>query len=145
MDTTELTGSYTYRSFLDLTEPVDDFNKLRFAQLELTLTVGPDGAVSGALVFPTPPEAGLLAMDMVGTATAGPDVRFTLTGKGRPNTPIADFHYAYDGIALRHWEAGTDQRLTLAGTVLRVENHGSGPALAHAGQTASFLAVNRDL
>jgi hypothetical protein len=35
-------------------------------------------------------------------------------------------------------------RQTLAGTVLRAEDHGSGPTLAPAGQTASFLAVKRD-
>jgi hypothetical protein len=34
--------------------------------------------------------------------------------------------------------------MTLAGTVLRAADHGSGASLARAGQTASFLAVKRD-
>ncbi|MEU1182540.1 hypothetical protein ABZ464_33875 [Streptomyces sp. NPDC005820] len=122
MGVVELTGTYTYRSFLNRPEPVDDFNKLRFAQLELRLAVDPDGAISGELVFPEEPGADPLAMD----------------------GPIADFHYEYDGIVLRHWETGIGQRMTLAGTVLRAEDHGSGPTLAKAGQTAGFLAVKRE-
>ncbi|MFD0351536.1 hypothetical protein ACFQ0M_46710 [Kitasatospora aburaviensis] len=81
---------------------------------------------------------------MTGQASGTSPVAFTLTGRGRPNSPIADFHYEYDGIVLRHWEAGIGQRMTLAGTVLRAEDHGSGSSLARAGQTASFLAVKRD-
>ncbi|MFD0351537.1 hypothetical protein ACFQ0M_46715 [Kitasatospora aburaviensis] len=57
MNAVELTGTYTYRSFLNRPEPVDDFNKLRFAQLELRLQAGRDGAVSGALVFSEEPGA----------------------------------------------------------------------------------------
>ncbi|GAA2786724.1 hypothetical protein [Kitasatospora aburaviensis] len=144
MNAVELTGTYTYRSFLNRPEPVDDFNKLRFAQLELRLQAGRDGAVSGALVFSEEPGGETIAMDMTGQASGTSPVAFTLTGRGRPNSPIADFHYEYDGIVLRHWEAGIGQRMTLAGTVLRAEDHGSGSSLARAGQTASFLAVKRD-
>ncbi|MEU1515076.1 hypothetical protein ABZ490_23495 [Streptomyces sp. NPDC005811] len=121
-----------------------DFNKLRFAQLELRLAVDPDGAISGELVFPEEPGADPLAMDMVGRASGSSPLAFTLTGKGRQGGPIADFHYEYDGIVLRHWETGIGQRMTLAGTVLRAEDHGSGPTLAKAGQTAGFLAVKRE-
>ncbi|GAP46196.1 hypothetical protein [Streptomyces azureus] len=143
MDTADLAGTYTYRSFLDRPEPVDDFNTLRFAQLELRLSVEPGGVVSGALVFPTDPGEEPLAMDMTGKATNGPGVHFTLTGRGQPDTPISDFHYEYEGIVLPRWPTGINQRQTLAGTVLRAANHGSGPTLARAGQTASFLAVKR--
>ncbi|MGI5359306.1 hypothetical protein ACQI4E_28880 [Streptomyces sp. CA-252508] len=144
MNIAELTGTYTYRSFLNRPEPVEDFNKLRFAQLELRLGAEPDGAVNGVLVFSEEPGAEPIAMEMTGRASGSSPVAFTLTGKGRPNSPIADFHYEYDGIALRHWEAGIGQRTTLAGTVLRAADHGSGSSLAKAGQTASFLAVRRD-
>ncbi|MEU6537886.1 hypothetical protein [Streptomyces sp. NPDC047000] len=143
MDTADLAGTYTYRSFLDLPDPVDDFNRLRFAQLELRLSVEPGGAISGALVFSDTPD-GFLGMDITGKATNGSLVHFTLTGRGQPDTPISDFHYEYDGVLLPHWPTGVDQRQTLAGTLLRAANHGSGPDLALAGQTASFLAVKRD-
>lgn len=148
MDTADLVGTYTYRSFLDRPEPVDDFDRLRFAQLELRLSVDPGGVISGALVFPTDPGEEPLAMDITGKATNGQNgnvggVHFVLTGRGQPDTPIADFHYEYDGIVLPHWPTGISQRQTLAGTVLRAADHGSGPTLARAGQTASFLAVRR--
>ncbi|GGN79030.1 hypothetical protein GCM10011579_062950 [Streptomyces albiflavescens] len=142
MDTADLAGTYTYRSFLNWPEPVDDFNRLRFAQLELRLSVEPGGAISGALVFSDAPDD-FLAMDITGKTTNGSLVHFTLTGKGQPDTPISDFHYEYDGIILPHWPTGVNQRQTLAGTVLRAADHGSGPDLAPAGQTASFLAVKR--
>jgi hypothetical protein len=142
MDTADLAGTYTYRSFLNRPEPVDDFNRLRFAQLELRLSAEPGGAISGALVFSDAPDD-FLAMDITGKATNGSLVHFTLTGKGQPDTPISDFHYEYDGIILPPWPTGVNQRQTLAGTVLRAADHGSGPDLAPAGQTASFLAVKR--
>lgn len=139
MTAAEVAGTYTYRSFLNRQEPVEDFNKLKFAELELRLAVGADGEISGELVF-----TDSLSMDMVGQVSGESPVTFTLTGKGRPGTAIADFHYEYDGRVLRHWENGINQRMTLAGTVLRAADHGSGASLARAGQTASFLAVKRN-
>jgi hypothetical protein len=138
-----LTGTYTYRSFLDLPAPVDDFRKLEFAQLELQLAVQPDGSVTGALVFPAAAGAQPAVMDISGQVAASP-LQVTFTGRGRAGSAIADFHYEYDGGLLRHWENGTGQRPTLAGTVLRAEDHGSGATLAKAGFTASWLAVRRD-
>ncbi|WP_030277487.1 hypothetical protein [Streptomyces sp. NRRL B-24484] len=138
MNVMELTGTYTYRSFLDLPDPVDDFNKLRFAQATLRLAAEPDGAVNGELILSDPGEEPLIIMDMAGRVSASSRLSFTLSGRGRP--PIADFHYEYDGMVLRRWETGVDQRMVLAGTVLRAEPHGSAPA----GRTASFLAVRGD-
>ena len=141
----ELTGNYTYRSYLDLPEPVDDFNRLRFAELDLRLSVDSEGIITGALVLSDSPGAEPLTMEINGQVSEGSSPpHFNYTGQGRAGTPIADFHYEYDGIILRHWQGGVDQRLTLAGTVLRAADHGSGPTLARAGQTASFLAVKRD-
>jgi hypothetical protein len=144
MEAQQLAGTYTYRSFLNRPEPVDDFNRLKFAQLELRLAVQADGIISGALAFPAAAGAEPQAMDVNGQVSADSPDRFSFTGRGRPGTPIADFHYEYDGVLLRRWETGVGQRQTLAGTVLRAEDHGSGPTLAPAGQTASFLAVKRD-
>ncbi|MFB7469704.1 hypothetical protein [Kitasatospora sp. NPDC056184] len=138
MNVMELTGTYTYRSFLELPDPVDDFNRLRFAQAELRLVAEQDGTVGGELILSDPGEEPAIVMEMTGRASASSRVSFTLSGRGRP--PIADFHYEYDGSVLRHWETGIDQRMVLAGTVLRAEPHGGAPA----GQTASFLAVRRD-
>ena len=141
---TELTGTYTYRSFHNRPEPVDDFNQLRFGQLELRLAVDAGDQVTGLLVFPSAPGTEPLVMDVSGRTWAGPPERLTFTWRGRSNTPIADFHYEYDGFVLPQWEAGVGQRVTVAGTVLRAADHGSGATLARAGYTASFLAVRRD-
>lgn len=83
-------------------------------------------------------------MDVSGKVSAWSPAHVSFAGKGRPGSAIADFHYEYDGGVLRHWETGINQRLTIAGTVLRAEDHGSGTTLAKAGFTASFLAVKRD-
>ena len=135
----ELSGNYTYRSYLNLPQPVGDFGALKFAELELRLSVQPDGTVTGTLVFPNQ-----AVMDVSGRVSGGSPAHLSFTGKGRPGTAIADFHYEYDGGVLHHWEAGINQRLTIAGTVLRAKDHGSGATLAKAGFTASFLAVKRD-
>jgi hypothetical protein len=144
MDVEALTGTYTYRAYRNRPEPVDSFDRLRFAQLELRLSVQADGTVAGMLIFPAPAGAAPPAMDVTGRATEGSPAKLRFTGKGRTDSSVADFHYEYDGFVLPHWEAGIGQRLTLAGTVLRAEDHGSGASLAKAGETASFLAVRRD-
>jgi hypothetical protein len=145
MDAEELTGYYTYRSYLNRPEPVDDFNRLRFAEAELFLFVQPDGTVVGTLAFPAVPGTDEKAiMDVSGRVSTWSPVTLSFTGRGRPNTEIADFHYEYDGSIVRHWETGINQRLALAGTVLRAKDHASGADVARAGATASFIAVKRD-
>jgi len=95
--------------------------------------VQPDGTVTGMLVFPAAPGAEPAVMDVSGKVPASSPAHVSFTGKGRQGTAIADFHYEYDGGVLRHWETELNQRLTIAGTVLRAEDHGSGPSLAKAG------------
>jgi hypothetical protein len=54
----ELTGYYTYRSFMDLPLPVDDFNKIKFAaEAELFLIIQADGSITGTMSFPAEPGA----------------------------------------------------------------------------------------
>src|SRR5262249_13601101 len=49
----ELTGPYTYRSFLNEPAIVGDFNKLQFAEAELTLVATLEGKITGLLSWPT--------------------------------------------------------------------------------------------
>ncbi|MEV4064163.1 hypothetical protein [Nonomuraea dietziae] len=145
MQAEDLTGYYTYRSFLNHPAPVDDFNKLRFGEAELYLSVQQDRSITGTLSFPAAPGADRKdVMDITGEILDWSTARFRLTGKGRPKTGIADFHYEYDGVLSRTWEAGVEQRHSLTGTVLRAKDHGSGSNLARAGVTASFAAVRRN-
>lgn len=138
MEPEDLTGIYTYRSFHNLPQPVDNFERLKFAQLEMQLDVSADGTLTGRLVFS--PDTG---MDLRGTCTGTPTPRLVYTGLGPAGSDIADFHYEYDAVVLRTWEHGIGQQLTLAGTVLRARDHGAEPNVSPAGYTASFLAVRR--
>jgi hypothetical protein len=77
----KLSGTYTYRSFLDRPEPVDDFDRLRFAQLELRVSVDTGGALSGELVFPASAGTAPLAMDVGGTVADRRSRRSDTRGK----------------------------------------------------------------
>lgn len=140
MKSADLSGTYTYRSFLNTPEPVSDFNKLKFAQIELRLVVTADGTLTGKLMFSTAPE---LFMALTGTVTGDEHPHLVYDGRGLPGTEIADFHYSYDAVLLPTWPTAIGQVPTIAGTVLRVADHGAPPNVAHAGVTASFLAVKR--
>ena len=52
MDIRQLTGYYTYRSFLNNPIPVDDFNQIKFAEAETFINVQTDGTITGTLSFP---------------------------------------------------------------------------------------------
>ena len=135
-------GYYTYRSFLNADQPVDDFNKIKFAEAEVFLRVGDDGALSGTLAFPAQPASDRQEfMDLSGTVVSWEPLRVRFIGRGRPGSSIADYEYEYDGTLLFSWPSATPpQRVALSGTVLRAKDHGS----AKAGATASFVAVKRD-
>jgi len=63
MITQDLTGYYTYRSFLNNPLAVEDFNKIRFAEAEHFLIVNADGVITGTLSFPA--EAGAQEKDFM--------------------------------------------------------------------------------
>ena len=69
---------------------------------------------------------------------------FEFTAQGRKDTEIFDYLYNYYGSVIHTWENGIDQRLSLAGSVLRAQDLGLGDHIAKAGATASFIAVQRD-
>jgi hypothetical protein len=142
----ELVGYYTYRSFLDNPLPVDDFNKIKFAEAELFLIVHVDGTVTGTLSFPA--DEGAAEKDFIdinGTIKNWSDpITLEFTGQGRPNTEIFDYLYDYYCSVAHTWEKGIRQRVSLTGTVLRAKDHGSGGQVAKAGATASLVAVKRN-
>ena len=146
IESQELSGYYTYRSFLDNPLPVNDFNKIKVSEAELFLIVQLDGLVTGTLSFPAESGASEKTfMDITGTVKRWfPEITLEFEGQGRPNTTIFDFLYQYSGSVTRTWENGIGQRLSLTGTELRVKDHGSGDQTYKAGATASFVAVERD-
>lgn len=137
----EVTGTYTYRSFINREEIVDDFNKVRFAEAELTLFAASDGTVSGLLSWPTIEDDSERAyMDIQGRIATSEPFLVQFDGKGRAGSDIADFHYRYELTLARRWPETTAPRTCLVGSVIRAEDHGS----AKAGATASVVAVQRD-
>jgi hypothetical protein len=147
MDIRQLTGYYTYRSFLNNPIPVGDFNQIKFAEAELFINVQTDGTITGTLSFPAQSaQAEKLFMDItVGSVKILQDkFNFEFTAQGRPDTEIFDYLYNYYGSVTHTWENGINQRLSLAGTVLRAQDHGSSDHIEQAGVTASFIAVQRD-
>ena len=147
MDVRQLTGYYTYRSFLNNPMPVDDFNQIKFAEAELFLNVHTDGTITGTLSFPAQyAQAEKQFMDITkGSIKISQDqFNFEFTAQGRKDTEIFDYLYNYYGSVIHTWENGIDQRLSLAGSVLRAQDLGLGDHIAKAGATASFIAVQRD-
>lgn len=142
----ELSGYFTYRSFIDMPLPVNDFNKIKVSEAELFLIVQVNGVVTGTLSLPAQPGASERAfMDITGTVRSWfPEITLEFEGQGRPNTTISDFLYQYSGSVTRTWENGIGQRLSLTGTEFRVKDHGSGDQTYKAGATASFVSVKRD-
>jgi hypothetical protein len=141
MDHHDLTGYYTYRSFLNRQDPADDFNTIRFGEGELFLWVAPDGSVQGTLAFPAAPVATEKDfMDVTGRVTSWSPPTVEFEGVGRPETGTADFDYRYQANLAPTFTGAINQRLALVGTVLRAKPHGSAPA----GFSASFVAVKRD-
>ncbi len=140
MSVAELSGYFTYRSFLN--RPTGAPNDILWAEAEILLLVSDEGTVTGSLSFPADGIAtGKQFMDLSGRVTAWDRLALRMVGKGRAGTPIADFEYEYDCQVANEWEnAAPTQRLALVGTVRRNKDHGS----AKAGATASFIAVKRD-
>jgi hypothetical protein len=146
MEAHELTGYYTYRSFFDNPLPINDFNLIKSAEAELYLTAQADGAITGTLSFPADPGGPeKLFMDITGRIKSwSSPLTLEFEGKGRPNTSIFDHLYQYSCSVNHRWDNGQDQRLALAGTLLRSQDHGPDNEVAKAGSTASFIAVKRD-
>jgi hypothetical protein len=148
MDIRQLTGYYTYRSFINNSKPVNDFNQIKFAEAELYLHVQLDGNVTGMLLFPADPGTQNKAiMDITGRVeNHDSSIVLEFVGQGRPNTDIFDFLYNYNCTMTytwekkEEWEKADQQKLCLVGTVIRAKKHGN----EQAGVTASFIAVQRD-
>lgn len=148
MDIRQLSGYYTFRSFINNPTPVSDFNQLKFAdESELYLHVRLDGSMIGTLSLPAQSGSqNKLIMDISDGRVKNIEDRFTFEflAKGRANTSNFDYSYSFNGNALQPWKNNKAQRFSLAGTVLRVQDHGQGDQIARAGASASFVAVQRE-
>lgn len=118
MEHQELTGYYTYRSFVDNPLPVNDFNNIKSVEAELFLIIHSDGGITGAVSFPAEPGAlEKLFMGITGNVKGWPSpITVEFKAQGRPNTAIFDYLYEYSCSVTRTWEKDEGQRLALTGT-----------------------------
>lgn len=141
MEPTEVTGTYTYRSFLNEPNIIDDFSKLRFAEAELTLVANLNGTVAGVLSWPTNEDDSERAvMTVEGELVTREPPLIRLRGAGAKGSAIEAFEYIYELTLAKHWPETTGPRQCLVGSVMRAKDHGN----AKAGATASVIAVRRD-
>jgi hypothetical protein len=141
MEPHQLSGTYTYRSFINEPRIVGDFNQLQFAEAELTLFAALDGRVNGVLSWPTNEDDSARAvMDIDGEIVSREPFLVHLEGTGRKGSAIETFNYSYELTLAKHWPETTKPRTCLVGSVIRVKDHGT----AKAGVTASVIAVQRD-
>jgi len=142
-----LSGVWTYRSFLNKEEEVDDFNAIRFGQCEMTFEKmgrGPE-QLRGQLAFRSDPvQQDDPRLTLLGSIQAGtPDlVRFE--GRGVPGTAADGWIYNYIAYFVPFWPDGVHQKAALVGSVIRSVPHGDGAGGTRpAGVVGSFVAVKR--
>jgi hypothetical protein len=143
----DLSGYYTYRSFLDNPSPVNDFNKIKSQEAELFLIIQLDGTLTGTLAFPA--EPGTLEKTFLDLSGSVNSLLFPIAlkfrGQGRPNTTTFDLKYDYSCTVVQIWEDNDiNQRLSLTGTVLKVQDNSSRNDASESPITSSFVAVKRD-
>ncbi len=141
MEPTDVTGTYTYRSFLNEPDIVNDFNKLQFAEAELTLISSLNGKITGLLSWPTnEDESERAVMTIEGDLVSREPSLIRLRGSGAKGSDIEAFEYVYELTLAKHWPETTHPRMCLVGSVMRAKDHGT----SKAGVTASVIAVQRD-
>jgi len=138
---TDITGTYTYRSFLNEPNLVGDFNKLQFAEAELTLISTLEGKISGLLSWPVADDDSVReVMTVEGELVSREPSLIRLRGTGAKGSSIEAFEYVYEVTLAKHWPESTHPRNCLVGSVMRSKDHGG----AKAGMTASVIAVQRE-
>ena len=88
MDSKELSGYYTYRSFTDNPLPVNDFDTIKIDEVELFLIISNDGTITGNISTPALSQAAEKDfMDIDETIKyLYPEITLEFQAKGRANT-----------------------------------------------------------
>jgi hypothetical protein len=147
MSTSELSGSWAYRSFNPtfagtLTREED---ALVLAEALVTLR---SSAQAGNLEGEYEWRDG--GLNLTGTFESGPEIfdyaRFEIVGRGRPNTGTDGWEYRYYGHLLWQWATGPDvQTPILVGSVIRAKAHAApGGGTREAGEVFSFIALRQE-
>ena len=133
-----LTGTWTYRSFINDPDLSTDFNQLEFGRGNIAVDDAPMGVFKGRIFGPG------WSLDLNGSIGYGSPwaVRFEGVGTvgGEP------WVYDYQGYVVPPWPNGVNQRPAFAGSVVRTIPHSGGApgTVAPAGVVATFFAVKDD-
>ena len=127
MDIRQLTGYYTHRIFIDNPIPVDDFNRIKFAEVNLIFTCKIGCTLTKECYYFRLNLALQIKKSwiylMEQSKNIGDRYTFEFIARGRPNTQSSDYVYSYNGSVSYFWENALDQRFSLTGTILRVQDH----------------------
>jgi hypothetical protein len=132
-NTSDLLGSWTYRSIINDANISTGFDNLEFGRGELRVEEWSLAGFGGRLIF-----GDTYQFALEGSASFGDPPGLGLRGRG-DTTDSANQNYDYVGYLVPSWRDGVDQPKVLVGSVLRAVAHGS----ASAGVVASFYAVKR--
>lgn len=148
MSTEALVGSWIYRSFYNIQNYVDDFNKLALAEAELTFeSFSEPGEVRGQMAFRTVPEPKERDPRLLisGSIEQGSPIKIHLLGQGVPGTEAEGWQYEQVGYLVPNWPSGINQVQSIVGMVTRRVAHGDGHGGTRpAGFVGSFIAVKRN-
>lgn len=129
-----LTGTWTYRSFVNDPDLATAFNSLQFGLGSITVDEAPMGVFKGRIFGPG------WGLDLNGAIGYGNpwSVRFQGTGVVGGEQWV----YDYSGILVPPWPNGVDQRPAMVGSIVRTVPHSSGGGgVSPAGVVASWIAV----
>jgi len=153
MSTSELSGSWTYRSFnprfVTGNETPQEAALIMADRVVLTLNPPvPRNVVDGTIEWE---GGGLVLKGLFARQQAIIEdlLRFDIVGTGRPGTDTAGWEYHYLGYLTRQWpgleRVRVDQIPTLVGSVIRVKPHNgrAGGWRSEAGEVFSFIAVKQ--
>lgn len=127
----DVSGTWSYRSFLNDPDLARPFDELRFGAGTLVLEAGDDGALGGTL------GGEGWSLGLSGTVAAGTPVRLRYQGRGEIGGET--WVYDYLGFLVSDWPNGVGQVDAIVGSIVRTEPHSNGQATA--GFVASWYAV----
>lgn len=135
--TNPFVGTWTYRSFHNKPQEVEDFNDIRLWQATLTLQEDSQNLLTGRI------ESGPYTLMVNGTITSECGTsKVCLRALGQDNSQTAGWVYDYIGFLAPSWVEGDQQRPAIVGTVIRTLPHQPNRP---AGHTYSFIAVNQNI
>jgi hypothetical protein len=132
-----LVGIWTYRSFLNDSDLSTPFNNLEFGRANIRIDQAAMNEFKGRIY-----DTGW-QLELKGSINYGNpfSVRFQGTGV----VGGEEWIYDYVGYVIRPWPNGIDQRMAMAGSIVRTIPHSSGSGgTSPAGVVCSWIAVKQD-